>query len=444
MIAARNRINCSTIFHIAIVGCVVAGLAQSPCRAEETEHAAPALPQIPDRHFAVTDFGAKGDDQTTNTKAVQAAIEAADKAGGGIVEIPSGNFLCGPIRLTNRIDIQIDDGATLKLLPLDKYPGGTDDPANFISGAGLHDIAISGSGTIDGQGAPWWPFAKDKGAKRPRMIALSGCERVLIQGVKLMNSPMFHIAISGKSSNVTVLGVTIRANPSTDLVSPGHNTDACDVTAQHVLIKNCDVSVGDDNFTCGGGTSDVLITHCTYGYGHGVSIGSYTFGEISNITVENCTFNNTESGIRIKTDRDRGGHVHDLVYRDLQMTNVGAPIEIYESYMATERKYRDLNKLTADIAASYPAKAVGPRTPVYENISFINITATAQSGHRAGLIWGLPESPIVNVQIQNVNITADKPFGIYNVKGVQLDNIRIVTPDGVNKLSTANVQFVTQ
>jgi polygalacturonase len=207
-----------------------------------------------------------------------------------------------------------------------------------------------------------------------------------------------------------------------------------------VLIKNCDVSVGDDNFTCSGGASDILITHCTYGYGHGVSIGSHTVGEISNITVEDCTFSNTEAGIRIKTDRDRGGHVHDLTYRDLKMTNVNFPILIYESYMATDRKYRDLTNVTADIAASYPAAPVADHTPVYENLRFINITATAAAGRRAALIWGLPESPVNNVLLQNVNITADKPMGIYNAKGVRLINTTITTPDGVNKLSTANAE----
>ena len=134
------------------------------------------------------------------------------------------------------------------MLPLDKYPGGTRNPENLINGNSLHDVAISGSGGIDGQGAPWWPFARDRNARRPCMIRLGSCERVLVEGVHLTNSPMFHIAIGGKSLNVTVRGVTIRANPSTDPVNPGHNTDACDVSGSHILVQDCDVSVGDDKF----------------------------------------------------------------------------------------------------------------------------------------------------------------------------------------------------
>ncbi|HEV2436468.1 MAG TPA: glycosyl hydrolase family 28 protein [Verrucomicrobiae bacterium] len=401
---------------------------------------APALPVIPAHVFNVIHFGAIGDGVATNTAAIQAAIDAAQDAGGGVVHVPAGAFLCGPIRLANYIHLQIDGGGILRMLPLDKYPGGTTDPVDFISGSRLHDIAISGSGMIDGQGVPWWPYARQRDARRPRMISLLSCNRVLIEGVTLTNSPMFHIAIGGRSANVTVRAVTIRANPSTDPVHPGHNTDACDVSGTNILIANCNVSVGDDDFTCGGGTSDVLITNCTYGYGHGVSIGSHTYGGVSNLTVINCTFNHTEQGIRIKSDRDRGGLVHHLYYLNLHMTNVDCPILIYGSYMATNRVYRDLNRLTPAIAASYPGRAVEARTPIYRDITFSNITATVQSGRRAGLIWGLPEMPVSNVLLQRVNITADRPFGIYDARGVRLVDCRIITPDGVNQLSTTNTQ----
>ena len=398
----------------------------------------PALPEIPGRIFNVTNYGAIGDGVATNTAAIQVAIVAAGAAGGGIVEVPPGIFLCGPIKLASRINLRVS--GTLRMLPLDKYPGGTSEPSNFISGKDLHDLVISGPGTIDGQGSPWWPFAKTTGAKRPKMIWLSSCERVLIENVLLTNSPMFHIAISGRTTDVTVRGVTIRAPSSTDPVNPSHNTDACDVAGKRILIQDCDVSVGDDNFTCGGGTSDVLITNCTYGNGHGLSIGSYTSPGVSNFTVINCTFNNTDSGIRIKTDRDRGGFVHNISYLNLQMTNVGFPILIYASYMATNREYRQLHKLTPAIAATYPRSDITAKTPVYRDITFSNITATAQPGRRAGLIWGLPEMAVTNVLLQRVNIKADLPFGIYDAQNVRLVDSKIVTPDGVNKLACTNAQ----
>ena len=410
------------------------------CSAQAEPSVIPALPAIPGGIYNITDYGAIGDGMTTNTAAIQATIDAASGKGGGTVEVPPGIFLSGPIHLADQINLHLAGGATLRMLPLDKYPGGTTDPENFIGGVGLRDVVISGSGMIDGQGIPWWPYARMRGARRPRMIALSSCDRVLIEQVTLTNSPMFHIAISGKSSNITVRGVTIRANPSTDPVNPGHNTDACDVSGKNILIQDCDVSVGDDDFTCGGGTSDVLITNCTYGYGHGVSIGSPTSGGISNLTVINCTFNNTEQGVRIKSDRDRGGLLQNLSYLNLRMTNVDCPILIYAAYMATNREYRALNNLTAAIAASYPSNIVARRTPIYRDITFSNITATVKPGRRAGLIWGLPEMAVSNVLLQNVTIIADKPFGIYDAQNVRLVNTKIITPEGVNQLSCTNAQ----
>jgi polygalacturonase len=254
---------------------------------------------------------------------------------------------------------------------------------------------------------------------------------------------MFHIAISGHSGNVTVRGVIIRANPSTDPVHPGHNTDACDVSGTNILIENCDVSVGDDNFTCGGGTSDVLITNCTYGYGHGVSIGSHTHsGGVSNLTVVNCTFNNTEAGIRIKSDRDRGGLVRRLSYLNLSMTNVGIPILVYAAYANTNPVYRALAKLSAAQAAAYPPAAVGERTPVYRDLVFSNVTATVQPGRRAGLIWGLPEMAVTNVWLQQLRITADQPFGLYDVHNVRAVDTRISTPTGVPPWSVTNAEVI--
>ncbi len=401
--------------------------------------ATPALPVIPSHHFSVLDYGAAGDGVATNTVAMQAAIDAAGLAGGGTVEVPAGIFLCGPIRFASSVRLQLDDGAVLRMLPLGQYPGGSRNPESFISATRLHDIAITGPGTIDGQGSPWWPLARQHGARRPKMIAIAGCQRVLLDKVHLMNSPMFHISMNGVR-DVTVLGVIIRAPASTDPVNPSHNTDACDITGRDVLVKNCDVSVGDDDFTCGGGTSNVLITHCTYGNGHGVSIGSPTRGGVSNLTVTDCTFQDTDCGIRIKSDRDRGGFLRDLNYENLRMTNVGIPILIYASYMAKEREFRNLQNITPQIAAGYPPAPVTSLTPIYRDILFSNIIATASSGSRAGLIWGLPEMSVSNVLLAGVRIQADKPFGIFDAQGVQLSGTQIQTPEGVNHLAVYNAQ----
>lgn len=408
----------------------------------QSAYVPPMLPTIPDKIFNIRDYGAVGDNNSDNTKAIQDAINAAGNAGGGKVVVPTGEYLCGPVLFTNQINLHIDSGAILRMLPFEKYPGGTKEGRFFITGNNLHDIAISGTGMIDGQGSPWWPLAKTEGIKRPRMIAFRDCDKVLIEHVKLINSPMFHITIGGKSSNVTVSHVIIRAPASDDPVNPSHNTDACDVSGKNILIQYCDVSVGDDDFTCGGGTSGVLITNCTYGYGHGVSIGSPTHGGVSDLTVENCTFTNTEFGIRIKSDRDRGGLLQHLTFQNLHMTNVGMPILIYATYAAKDRQYRNLQKITAEIAETYPSAVVADRTPIYRGITFRDITATTEKGNRAGLIWGLPEAAVSDVIMENVNIIADNPFGIFFAKNVRLIHCKIQTREGDNKLSLTNAQVM--
>lgn len=401
-------------------------------KAQSQDYTPPTLPTIPDKVFNIQAYGAVSDNTTDNTMAIQNAIEAANQIGGGRVIIPSGVYLSGPLKFNSNLNLQIDSAATLRFLPFDRYPGGIKDGTSFISGTGLHDVAITGKGTIDGQGSPWWPYAKTKDAKRPRMIVLRDCDKILIEHVTLTNSPMFHIAIGGKTTNVTVSGIIVRAPASDDPVNPSHNTDACNVTGKKILIKNCDISTGDDNYTCGGGTSNVLITNCKYGYGHGVSIGSPTSGGVSNITVENCTFTNTECGIRLKSDRDRGGLVQNLTYRNLKMTNVEIPILIYAAYNAKEKEYRNLQKLTPETAKTYPAAPIAEKTPIFQNITFSNITATTQSGKRAGLIWGLPEAPVNNVLLQNVDIQAENPFGIFFAKSVRLENCHFCTLTGTS------------
>lgn len=396
-------------------------------------------------------YGAVGDNVTTNTAAIQAAINAATLGGktnglvGGTVEIPApGAYLCGPLTLANNVNLQVDSGAILRMLPFANYPGGTVNPANFISASTRTNIEISGPGAIDGQGAPWWPYANTNGANRPVMISLSNCKYELVQNITLSNSPEFHIAIGGSSAaNSTVQNCIIRAPSSEDPLTPGHNTDADDVSGTNILIQNNNISVGDDNFTCGGGTSDILVTNNTYGNGHGVSIGSFTSPFVANMTVINCTFNGTDQGIRIKSDRDRGGFVHNIHYYNLSMTNVMHPILIYCDYTNEIPGYRALDSISPSVAASYPsAPYVAGKTPTYRDIIISNVTATGVSSRAAGLIWGLPECSISNITLIKVNLSKDnKTFGIYDANNVNLIDSEHLPTAGPNMFSFFNTQI---
>jgi hypothetical protein len=227
---------------------------------------------------------------------------------------------------------------------------------------------------------------------------------------------MFHIAIGGSAKNSTVQGVTVRAPDSSTGNPPSHNTDACDVSGTNVLVQNCNISTGDDDFTCGGGTYNVLLTNNVYGNGHGISIGSYTdSGGVSNIMVINCTMNGTQNGIRIKSDNNRGGLVQNINYFNIGMTNVNFPIQIigYYNWISTP------SGVTPATAASTNAAAVSSLTPAYRNITFSNITATAINGYPVGIVWARTEMPATNIVFNKVNITGDQSFDLYNVVGAQ-------------------------
>jgi hypothetical protein len=181
-------------------------------------------------------------------------------------------------------------------------------------------------------------------------------------------------------------------------------------------VQNCDISVGDDNFTCGGGTHEVLLTNNVYGNGHGISIGSFTdSGGVSNITVINCTINGADNGIRIKSDNDRGGLVQNISYSNIGITNVHFPIQIYAYY----NEYGTPSSITPAIAAGMPVAAVTSETPIYRNIFFTNITATSVSGFPIGIIWARTEMPATNIVFNNVRVTGDRSFDLYNVSGAQ-------------------------
>ena len=389
----------------------------------------PPLPVIPTNQFPITDYGAVGDGVSDNAAAIQSAINAASAAGGGTVVVPLGGssntYLCGPIALANNVNLQVNGGAMLQMLPRSSWPG----TSTFINGSGLHDVEISGSGTIDGQGAAWWAaYEADHNIGRPNFINFSGsCSNVLIQNVTMQNPPTFHMMLKGNNVNLTIQGITIN--------TPGNspNTDGMDLASIHVLIQNCYISDGDDNIEIGGSAgpaADVTVTNCTFGTGHGVSIGSITSGGVHDLTVVNCTFNGTDYGIRMKSDNDRGGLVQNLKYCNLAMTNVGYPIVIYSYYT----EFGTPNNISPQTAMTQPGTPVNPATPIWRNILISNLTAIATSGNNiSGIIWGRPEMLVSNLTLCNVTFaTPTKTFDIYNAQGIQIIDSPLSAPNTTN------------
>jgi len=390
--------------------------------------------------FNVRDFGATGDGKSFDTAAIQKALDACRKS-GGIVEFPAGIYLSQPLTLRANTTIQVNAGATLQAstnqVDFMKMPGdwlkarSGSDFVPFISGKDLTSVRITGGGVIDGGGSVWWGEAeKARQIKsgytlpRPNLISLERCREVQLDNITLQNSPKFHL-VPADCDGVVVSNVTILA--------PEHaaNTDAIDSSGRHILITKCRLDVGDDNVAIKAGkkpvdrdfeSEDITISDCTVLHGHGISIGSETAGGVRNVKVQNCTFQNTENGLRIKSDTRRGGLVENISYENITMSNVMPAITLTCHY-----QQNSAGDARQTATPGSPA-SVGDKVPIFRNISIRNLNATCPKA--AGLIDGLPNSCISNIVLENVTITATKAFQIRNAKDIQLKHVSVTVAKG--------------
>ena len=389
----------------------------------------PPLPNIPAGNFNITTFGAVGDGITTNTTDIQSTINAAHAAGGGTVEIPAGTFLSGPLTLASSINLQLDSGAILRMLPEQSYPGAT----ALITANSLTNLEITGTGTIDGQAsfASWWTNSPSLStSQRPILVSFSSCKLVLVQNITLENPPSMHMVFKGSDANITIQAIT----NSTIGTSP--NTDGIDLIGTNVLVKDCLFNDGDDCIALGstGGTSwFTMVTNCNFGVGHGMSIGANTLDGVSNLIVANCTFNGTQYGIRLKSDTNTtsggaGGITQNILYENLVMSNISeSPIVIYSYYIENGTP---IGVKPSTAAAEPIPSPIRPTTCVWRNIIFSNITSTVGFPANAGVLWGRTELPMTNILFYNINISAFGPFDVYNAQKVQFINSQVTLPFG--------------
>lgn len=293
--------------------------------------------------FNVLDFGAKGDNITLNTKAIQHAIDAC--TAGGTVLIPSGNFLSGPLFLKSNMTLYIAANGVLRgsknvndyypLIPT-RFEGwevksfGSLITAGKIDKSGFYNItnlSICGEGTIEGGGQELGQsmIAAEGARSRGRLICLMNCENVNIQGLKILNSPCWTIHYT-YCKNVTCNGLTIE--------NKAHNGDGIDPDSSiDSYIINCSFSTGDDCIAIKSGknpegniiakpTINVRITDCIFIKGHSLAIGSELSGGVKNVFVQNCKIGALDNGVRIKTNKFRGGYVDSVVVKDCDLLKI--------------------------------------------------------------------------------------------------------------------------
>ncbi len=387
-------------------------------------------------------FGAKGDGVTKDTSAIQKAIDSCASKGGGIVQLSAGTYLSAPIELKSNITLQLDKGATLLGSPdHNDYPEKTElrmpDLQPLVSAQNASNIAIVGEGTIDGNGASWWEEARkihDHGVlgnhPRPKLIIFDHCRNVRVEGVTVQNSPMWQI-VPYYSDNVVIRNVKILApqhSPNTDAIDP--------FSSSNVIIDHVYSDVGDDNVAIKSGainspgpdapSRDIRITDCVFMHGHGLSVGSEIAGGAQNIVAERVKFEGTDNGIRIKANRDRGNDVSNLVFRNLEMKDVKNAVIISEYYPGVLPP------------ADEAAQPVTRLTPRFHNIEIDNLTAT--DSKNAGVIVGLPESPVRDVVLRNVKISAENGMtvGYASVTGEKF-SVEAQKGEAVTKLAGAEV-----
>jgi polygalacturonase len=410
---------------------VAAALWPLGCLADDRPPVPPAQPMIPSRSFSLKDFGAVPDGKTPNTDAFHRAIDAVARAGGGTLTVPAGDYFTGPIELCSRLNLHLEAGARLLFSQnFDDYRIEGNKYRPLVGAKDCDDLEISGVGTFDGQGDPWWVIerrvkseARAKGLPdaeigRPRMVVFEHCRRVRLEGVTLANSPMYHF-VPFRCEDVTVDGITILApsnSPNTDGIDPS--------VSRRVLIAHCRIDTGDDCIAVKAGSQgsgpaeEILVTDCTFLHGHGCSIGSDTDAGVRNMTVQRCTFDGTDIGVRLKSRRGRGGLVENITYTDLVMRNVGQAIVISSYYYGLPKPghHDDPKPVAAD-------------TPIWRHITVRNIAAT-EGTKDAGLIIGLPEMPARDLVLQNIAIQAPAGLRVAYTDGITLTKVIVSADSG--------------
>lgn len=403
-------------------------------------------PPVPDRTFNIRDYGAvawDGEGEAKSTDAIHSAIEAAHEAGGGRVLVPEGEWLTGPIHLKSNVELHVAEGATVYFsedrddyLPVvhQRYEGvEAYNYSPLIYAYRVHNVAVTGNGTFDGQGRHWWDWGRTqpratatkvplsrrdfgKGAgmegMRPNFMVFWKSEDILVEGITLNDSPMWNVHLT-YSENVIVRDVTVNS-----LDAPNGDGVVID-SSSDVLVEYNHFETGDDAVVLKSGlneeglqidipTENVVVRNfearnVRTGSG-GVVFGSETSGGINNVYVHDAYFNGSDRGIRFKTERGRGNVIENIYIRDVEMENL---------------TYEAINFNTFYTGPD----VVGP-APLIRNIDIRNVHIDGVE--TAISLIGLPEKWLENITLENVTVAnSEEGARITRAKNVTFKNVEI-------------------
>jgi len=458
-----------------------------------------ALPVIQQVKFkndttSIVNFGAKGDGITLNTQSINKTIASVSQKGGGVVLIPSGLWLTGPIELKSNVNLHLKRDAILQFtddfnqykLVQGNWEG---QPAwrnqSPISGVNLQNIAITGTGIIDGNGGAWRMVKKDKLTEtqwktlvasggvvradgkmwypsektvkgsntknagvieagktaadyedikdflRPNLVVLTNCKKILLEGVTFQNSPAWNLHPL-LCEDLTLRNLQVK-NPWFAQNGDGVDVESC----KNVLIEGSTFDVGDDGICIKSGrdeagrkrgvpTENVIVRNNVVYHAHGgFVIGSEMSGGAKNIWVYDCSFIGTDIGLRFKTTRGRGGVVENIYINNINMIDIPGEAILFDMYYAAVDPVPLAGeKREAIKTVTVP---VTEATPQFRNFYIKDVVANG--AEKAIFFRGLPEMNIKDIHLENVTIKAKKGIEIIEAAGIFLKNINVITED---------------
>jgi Glycosyl hydrolases family 28 len=368
---------------------------------------APAPESSSPQVYNVHDYHARGDGKTLDTAAIQAAIDACTRGGGGVVLFPAGRFLSGTITLKDNVTLHLSAAATLlgsqnpKDYVAKPFPARDLDVGGFevwalIYADGAANIGLEGKGAIDGAGKPFPPTKHTPdiaGSVRPRAIFLKSCKQVKVRDITIRESAMWsaHFALC---ENVFIHGITIYSDSFYN--QDGIILDSC----QDSLVSDCFIDTLDDALVIKASyprpcknlaiTNCVLTSRCA-----AIKFGTQSLGGFQNVAISNCSCHDCRLG-GLKFETVDGGDLENVTVSNISMTNVSAPIFFKLGNRAQDFGFKEVE---------HPRPIAKLRRVV---ISGIRATVSGNEKWRSGatiIIAGLPGHPVENVVLNDIHIT---------------------------------------